>query len=785
MNKINSTAGADSTPDGLLVIGQHVKQMFKVINKIGTLGIDTTLETVPKFVLVGDQSAGKSSVIEALCGISLPRSQGTCTKCPFQITTAPTKDSEGSWSCKVSLIGKYKPISSNRAKSKYRGWEKLEAPESVHFKTVHRKEDLEDTLRRAQVAILNPMAVPNDYLYSKDIPLHEKNTAIRFSPNVINLELEGPGLPNISFFDLPGAINVHQDDQTLVKFVEDLAKEYISDESALVLLAHPLNVDINTSTAFKYIKEEKAEERCMGVLTKPDTLDSDDYEELRIVLSGERFALGHGWFVTKQLSPKELNEAQRVTHEEARRREQDFFANEEPWSTHVAGFSDHFGIPNLREAVSKQLTQDIIQAIPQISSKIEAELAKVNRRLETFPAQPTSVMVTVAIELAKLLTTIERHIKGHDGKNQFLKTHRMLIQRLQSQLGNARPTSDLKTPGFKKPVPDAIELIDSDDDETQTTPQSSRLAPQSSSRKRRLNDEAIPYRQSETPGARVKRVKTETAHAPTAKAFTLKSVKDELDDGTTSDIPDQVPPEVTDRMILQCLQPWRPLITQFLEQIQANFEGMIQTCLEEVLNAWQQTLFCRETAQTIDQYLSAKMGEVHNAVMILVDRECHKPVTFARKRINKEIAERAAQTKNDRFEQRAFEHFTQNSVKESDQEKTLKNPAFRASFDHDPYEREVKVIAKINAYYDFTADHVLDSIAKCLNWDLYQTVIMELGSKLNVGLQVNSEESCAKLLAEDPKREELRLKLMSLRDRLMQALNEVRSLQRGGMTALA
>ncbi|KAI8546585.1 hypothetical protein RHMOL_Rhmol07G0130300 [Rhododendron molle] len=33
-------------------------------------------------VVVGDQSAGKSSVLESLAGISLPRSQGICTRVP-------------------------------------------------------------------------------------------------------------------------------------------------------------------------------------------------------------------------------------------------------------------------------------------------------------------------------------------------------------------------------------------------------------------------------------------------------------------------------------------------------------------------------------------------------------------------------------------------------------------------------------------------------------------------------------------------------------------------------
>jgi len=40
---------------------------------------------LPKIVVVGDQSAGKSSVLESITGISLPRGENTVTKCPIVI----------------------------------------------------------------------------------------------------------------------------------------------------------------------------------------------------------------------------------------------------------------------------------------------------------------------------------------------------------------------------------------------------------------------------------------------------------------------------------------------------------------------------------------------------------------------------------------------------------------------------------------------------------------------------------------------------------------------------
>ena len=52
---------------------------------------------LPQIVFVGKQSAGKSSIVEAVTGIQLPRNHGTCTRCPIEVTTS--KDE--AWSCRI------------------------------------------------------------------------------------------------------------------------------------------------------------------------------------------------------------------------------------------------------------------------------------------------------------------------------------------------------------------------------------------------------------------------------------------------------------------------------------------------------------------------------------------------------------------------------------------------------------------------------------------------------------------------------------------------------------
>jgi uncharacterized protein YPO0396 len=53
-------------------LGSRLQDLIEVINRLERNGIATTLP-LPKIVVIGDQSAGKSSLIEAISEITVPR----------------------------------------------------------------------------------------------------------------------------------------------------------------------------------------------------------------------------------------------------------------------------------------------------------------------------------------------------------------------------------------------------------------------------------------------------------------------------------------------------------------------------------------------------------------------------------------------------------------------------------------------------------------------------------------------------------------------------------------
>lgn len=68
----------------------HSKELLNLINKVRDLGISFLLD-LPTIVFCGKQSAGKSSLIEAMSGVTLPRAAGTCTRVPIELRLTNSK----------------------------------------------------------------------------------------------------------------------------------------------------------------------------------------------------------------------------------------------------------------------------------------------------------------------------------------------------------------------------------------------------------------------------------------------------------------------------------------------------------------------------------------------------------------------------------------------------------------------------------------------------------------------------------------------------------------------
>ncbi|PHU05674.1 Dynamin-related protein 4C [Capsicum chinense] len=88
---------APSSPPIVASINDRIRPLLDCVDGLRHLNIMQEGIQQPTIVVVGDQSSGKSSVLESLAGISLPKGQGICTRVPLimrlqndpQFSTAP------------------------------------------------------------------------------------------------------------------------------------------------------------------------------------------------------------------------------------------------------------------------------------------------------------------------------------------------------------------------------------------------------------------------------------------------------------------------------------------------------------------------------------------------------------------------------------------------------------------------------------------------------------------------------------------------------------------------
>lgn len=112
--------------------------------------------------------------------------------------------------------------------------------------------------------------------------------------------------------------------------------------------------DPANSSASMLLRKEHAESRTIGVLTKPDRVqESESIEQWVQILNGDRFHLGHGYFIVMN------NPDTNVSHAIARAQERQFFDRDDPWGSTLKHFRERFGTVNLQTELSHKLTAQI------------------------------------------------------------------------------------------------------------------------------------------------------------------------------------------------------------------------------------------------------------------------------------------------------------------------------------------------------------------------------------------------------------------------------------------
>ncbi|KAI0820963.1 P-loop containing nucleoside triphosphate hydrolase protein [Irpex lacteus] len=377
------------------------RQMLDLVNRLQSTGVQADMD-LPTIAVIGSQSAGKSSLIESISGIKLPRASGTCTRCP---TECRLSSSNEDWKCEVFL----------RFSTDNYGQPLGQARNEQFGEVIFKKDEVEDRIRRAQRAILNPNIPSEKFLENE----HADGGAaeVAFSMNCISLQISGKNVADLSFVDLPGMIASGPDKD----IIENLVSEYIKKPSCIILQTVACETDWENQKGFdlaqKYDPDGK---RTVGVLTKPDRIGRGDHDVWVRFITNEYKPLANGWFSVKQ--PDSQAVAEGITWEEARSQEELFFAQVQPWSSLDVGTRQQLGTANLTERLSDILSELIVKRLPELQDELQKLIQLTEASIRQLPKPPSADPVGEVLRLiADFIQDLTVHIEGTPGSDGLLQ----------------------------------------------------------------------------------------------------------------------------------------------------------------------------------------------------------------------------------------------------------------------------------------------------------------------------------------------------------------------------
>ncbi|RUS26006.1 P-loop containing nucleoside triphosphate hydrolase protein [Jimgerdemannia flammicorona] len=367
--------------------GSTDKEVLELLNRLRSFGISSEID-LSTIVFCGNQSAGKSSLLEAISDIQLPKSDGTCTRCPMELRLVKTS---APWSCQVKIRWEYHDTE-NR---------KLESIHEVAFgDVIFDIHDVEDRVRRAQRAVLNPSASYSTFL-SGDLSKDDANN-LKFSKNVVCIDVTGEDCPNLSLMDLPGIIRHTEDgDEKLVNLILESVDYYISKKNAIIIATITCKDDIENQEIVKMARDHDSEGiRTLGVLTKPDTIEQGCFDKYFKIICGHSHPLNLGYYAVRNSTQAELLKGDT----DARAVETAFFKTD-VWR-HLP--PERLGVPNLTKQLSSLLIAAIKRQLPGIKSEVIIKLQEVTNRLGDLPQV---ISGHPRLEASKLVGVFTRHVE--------------------------------------------------------------------------------------------------------------------------------------------------------------------------------------------------------------------------------------------------------------------------------------------------------------------------------------------------------------------------------------
>ncbi|KAL2284662.1 hypothetical protein FJTKL_08756 [Diaporthe vaccinii] len=396
--RMGSAGNMDHSLDSALDtqgLADEQRGLLELIDKLQFAQLDNV--KLPQICVVGDQSAGKSSVLEAITGTPFPRDAGACTRFATEIRLRRAPET----SLNVSIIpDKNRDLKAQEALRSFGG----NVDHNMNF----------EQLMRYAVDLIAPKNIPGRFA-ARDILVVEKR---------------GPDMPLLTLVDLPGLVRNANNDQSLddIKTIETLCERYMKSSRTIILAVVGGNSDyVQAPILTKARQYDPTGSRTIGVLTKPDLTESIGLEDKFIDLINNKDKANYfqlGWYVLLNPGPREAGQPW-PTGRERRQREEEFFGRGK-WRSLPESMC---GADALKQKLSVQLQRHIGRHVKTLRRQIQKALDDTETELKSM-GEGKDTPEEMRIELVELFSASKELVipavygfyKNPPGKTFFRST---------------------------------------------------------------------------------------------------------------------------------------------------------------------------------------------------------------------------------------------------------------------------------------------------------------------------------------------------------------------------
>ncbi|XP_071210492.1 interferon-induced GTP-binding protein Mx2-like [Salvelinus alpinus] len=346
-------------------LAKKVRPFIDLIDDMRSIGIEKELP-LPTIAVVGDQSSGKSSVLESLSGVALPRGTGIVTRCPLLLKLC--NDRTVTWDAVITYGEKVILFD--------------EPSEVVRY------------VEQAQNA-----------LAGKGVGICE---------DLITLKITSSTVCDLSLIDLPGITRVAvkgQPDDIGVQ-INNLIMKFIKENRTIILVVVPCNVDIATTEALKMAQQVDPDgTRTLAILTKPDLIDPGEEKNVLEIVQNRVMDLNMGYVIVKCRGQKKIDENMSIT--DAIEEELEFFKTHEHFRSLLR--QEKATTKCLATKLSNALVKHIKKSLPQMSENIKEKLGEVKHLLSQIeggppkePAEKRKFLIQVITDFNEQITQLSQ-----------------------------------------------------------------------------------------------------------------------------------------------------------------------------------------------------------------------------------------------------------------------------------------------------------------------------------------------------------------------------------------